>query len=245
MLPWNSAIMGSAPNIKKDDHSTDVYQEAVQTFKATQEICQRLDKWSMKGLADPFFSRLIQDLTRYCTMAIEQFNCYLTDQKPLLQSKFIQEQLRRGLGADGNECGLDSNENDKAILNFIVGKCNKNLSEVLNLQNQKLIQNSEKEKPTRRRRQADPKTNEIYDYRRYFAAVEAVRKNNAMRSDTQYMLDKSRRVEQEAETHILPDIFAFGDELLSVVKNGHLGEPSTNDPFPERILVQEVIDKFL
>lgn len=239
-------MMGSAPNINKADDSTDVYQEAVQTFKDTHEICQRLEKWSMKGLADPFFSRPILDLARYCTLAIEQFNCYLTDRKPLLQSKFIQEQLRRGLGADEYECSLDSDEDDMAILQFILGKCKKKLSEVLDLQNQKLTRNFENEKPTRKSRWAEPKANEIYDYRRYFAAVEAVRKNNAMRSDTQYMLDKSRRVEREAEMHILPDIFAFGEELSAVLKNGaHLGEPSANDPFPERILVQEVIDKFL
>jgi hypothetical protein len=236
-------MMGSTPNINKADDSTDVYQEAVQTFKDTHEICQRLEKWSMKGLADPFLSRPILDLARYCTMAIEQFNCYLTDQKPLLQSKFIQEQLRRGLGV--NECSLDSNEDDMAILQFILSKCKEKLSEVLDLQNQKLTQNSEKEKPTRRRRRAEPKTNEIYDHQRYFAAVEAVRKNNAMRIDTQYMRDKSRRVEQEAEKHILPDIFAFRDELSAVLKNDHLSEPSTDDPFLERILVQKVIDKFL
>lgn len=238
-------MMGSAPDINNENDSTDVYQEAVQTFKDTHEICQRLEKWSMKGLADPFFSRPILDLARYCTLAIEQFNFYLTDQKPLLQSKFIQEQLRRGLWADGNECGLYSNEDDMAILQFILGKCKKKLSEVLDLQNQKLTQISENEKPTGRRGWAEPKTDEIYNYRRYFAAVEAVRKNNAMRSDTQYMLEKSRRVEQEAETHILPDIFAFGDELSAVLKNGHLGGPPANDPFPERILAQEVIDKFL
>lgn len=239
-------MMGSAPDISNENDSTDVYQKAVQTFKDTHEICQRLEKWSMKGLADPFFSRPILDLARYCTLAIEQFNCYLTDRKPLLQSKFIQEQLRRGLGADENECSLDSNEDDMAILQFILGKCKKKLSEVLHLQNQKLTQISENEKPTRKHTRAEPKTDEIYDdYRRYFAAMEAVRKNTAMRSDTQYTLEKSRRVEQEAETHILPDIFAFGEWLSAVLKNGHLGEPSANDPFLESILAQEVIDKFL
>lgn len=233
--------MNSVPKVDKEDLIAEAFQDAVQTFEATREKCQRIDKWAMKELADPCTSLSIHDLAQYCEVTIQQCYSYLIDKRPLLQSEFVREQAWRGLGALGFEPNESSNEHDMLLLDHLLAECRRRTLEVVNLLDKKLARNSW-EKSNRRHKRAEVEAQQPYDYQRFFIAVKAVHDNHTAGGDSPYVLEKRRRTAKEVEEHLLPQILAFGNNLSEF---GHLKEPSTDNPFPENSWVQETIQNFL
>jgi hypothetical protein len=209
---WDILARNSPSHVSMEkDLSAEAYHDAIQTFEAVHEISQRLSKWAMKELADPYFSLPLLDLAQYCETTIKQCKAYLDRQKPLPQPEFVRQLFWRGLGALGFDPDADSDKHKTLILDPLLAECKRRTSEVLELLDERLAQVSGKEDPFGRRNSPTANPNQLTTCDRFFTAVKAVHENNLARSESEYMLERQSRTEKEVETHLLPQIFAFGN----------------------------------
>ncbi|KAL2062834.1 hypothetical protein VTL71DRAFT_5906 [Oculimacula yallundae] len=233
--------MSSVPKVKNDDLNAEAFQDALQTFEATRGICQRIEKWAMKELADSCTSLPVHDLIQYCEATIQQCHSYLVDKRPLLQSEFMQEQVWRGLGALGFEPNARSNEHDMLLLELLLVECRRRTQEVVDLLDKKIAR-IPWEQTQRRDQRAEVKAQQSNDYQRFSTAVTAVHSNLIVEGNSPYILEKRVRVAKEVDGQLLPQMLAFGHKLADF---SQLEEPSPNNQYPEEKRIQDFMQSFL
>jgi hypothetical protein len=244
MMTVHIGTMGSVPDDDIRRLAAGKYEDAIKTLEATQELCQRLDKWAMRQLSDPRFVLPLHDLIQYCKVTSLRCRSYLAGERPLLPSEFVQEQLWRGLGALGFDRNTDHTVHDTTMLALLLAECKRRTLEVLDLLENELHRISGRG-PVGKLEQPEVKTPQKYDFQPFISAVTKVHNNTILRSNSQYMLEKQRRVEDEVARQILPSVFAFGNELLKMAGDSSKIEPSPHDTYPGEAQIEQTLQKFL
>lgn len=223
--------MDSAPHLDQN-HEKDQTSIA-QTLSAVRDICQRLEKWAMRDLADLHVSCSVLDLIQYCQATLEQCESQLVNQKPIQQSELVQEQVQRSPGAHESE----PNKSSTQTLEMLLAECKLRTQQAAKLLDNKLRHLAE-EKPIRE----EVARADVY---RFFAAAKAIRNNTKADSDSLYLSETRSRVKRAVVSDLFPQLNAFGSELLSISESRNARNHSADNPFPEELQVQEILLKFM
>lgn len=68
--------------------------------------------------------------------------------------------------------------------------------------------------------------------------------NTILRRNSQYMVEKRVRTQDEIAKQILPSFFAFGEKLFKMAGAGHIIESSPDDLYPGERQIDQTLQEF-
>jgi hypothetical protein len=188
----------------------------------------------MRQLSNRSFALPLHDLVQYCKATSLRCKSYLAGERPLLPSEYVQEQLWHGLGALGFDQNANPTIHDTTMLALLLAECKRRTLEVLDLLENELDRISGR---------PDVQIPQKYDVQRFATAVTKVHNNIILRSNSQYVVEKQARVQDEVMRQILPSASASGYELLKIASGAI--ESSPGETYPGEAQIAQTLQKFL